>query len=513
MFKKGLSPIVALSLLVVVSVVTVSSFQVWFQSYSGTLYNNAESQDSVIGTQVEAMIGDTLYFNNKYENILVDKISVNGFECTTNSSFNKSISRINVSSCIENITSGKAEIVVYSDKGIFSKELVYEKPPEPYVEPFHFVSVWNTSLPGTSNDNQITLPLSQYNGLYNFNVSWGDGTTSTITYGNDPDKTHTYSTPGVYQVNISGEIKGWYFGGGDDAQKIIEIKKWGPLYLQHDSYFFGSYFHGASNLEITAQDVLNTTGVTSMRYAFKDASSITSIPNIGEWDMSSVTDMLEVFKGATYFNDEINTWDTSNVTNMRRMFMDAYFFNQDLNLWNTSKVQEMDTMFDNANSFNGDISTWDTSKVDDFRQMFNDAGDFNSDISGWNTSNVTNMRFMFNDAFDFNQDLTSWDTSKVTNMESMFSDATSFNGNVSNWNTSKVQTMNFMFYNAEAFNSDISGWNISNVTIMTNMLGRTDNFNQNLSSWDVDQVTSCSGMYFMATSWTLPKPNFTSCSP
>jgi surface protein len=35
---------------------------------------------------------------------------------------------------------------------------------------------------------------------------------------------------------------------------------------------------------------------------------------IGSWDTSNVTDMREMFHGATAFNQEIGSWDTSNVT-------------------------------------------------------------------------------------------------------------------------------------------------------------------------------------------------------
>jgi hypothetical protein len=38
-------------------------------------------------------------------------------------------------------------------------------------------------------------------------------------------------------------------------------------------------------------------------------------------------------------------------------------------------------------------------------------------------------------------------------------------------------------------------------------------FNRDLSSWSVDGVTNCSQFSQNATSWTLPQPNFTNCTP
>jgi len=48
---------------------------------------------------------------------------------------------------------------------------------------------------------------------------------------------------------------------------------------------------------------------------------------------------------------------------------------------------------------------------------------------------------------------------------------------------------------------------------MLAMFKHSTSFNQNLSMWDVDQVTSCTDFDYNTTSWTLPKPTFTSCSP
>ena len=52
--------------------------------------------------------------------------------------------------------------------------------------------------------------------------------------------------------------------------------------------------------------------------------------NISDWDTSCVTNMSELFKGLTNFNDDIGNWDVSNVTNMSEMFYNAHVFNQNI---------------------------------------------------------------------------------------------------------------------------------------------------------------------------------------
>jgi surface protein len=48
---------------------------------------------------------------------------------------------------------------------------------------------------------------------------------------------------------------------------------------------------------------------------------------------------------------------------------------------------------------------------------------------------------------------------------------------------------------------------------MLELFFSADNFNQDLSGWNVDNVTNCSSFYYSTDAWSLPKPNFTNCSP
>ena len=88
------------------------------------------------------------------------------------------------------------------------------------------------------------------------------------------------------------------------------------------------------------------------------AAATTTYGNISDWDVSNVTDMSNLFKDKTNFNDDISNWDVSNVTSMNSMFAYAQSFNQDIGSWDVSSVINMRGMFDNAISFNQDISNW-----------------------------------------------------------------------------------------------------------------------------------------------------------
>ena len=102
--------------------------------------------------------------------------------------------------------------------------------------------------------------------------------------------------------------------------------------------------------------------------------------DLGLIDTSRITDMSHLFNSdstntnshADYsdFNGDISAWDVSSVTNMVDMFMQAKTFNGDISAWDVSSVTNMVGMFMHATAFNGDISEWDVSKVSDMSNMF-----------------------------------------------------------------------------------------------------------------------------------------------
>ncbi|XRB06257.1 EF-hand domain-containing protein [Pycnococcus provasolii] len=183
--------------------------------------------------------------------------------------------------------------------------------------------------------------------------------------------------------------------------------------------------------------------------------------DIGNWDVSKVTDMSQMFDGARSFNQPIGNWDVSQVTNMEDMFNGADAFNQPIGNWDVSKVTNMKAMFSGAHAFKQDINNWDTSNVKTMERMFSDNYNFNQPIGNWKTSNVEKMQFMFTRAKAFNQDISNWDTSNVRDMENMFEEAGSFNQDISKWDLSKVENTNNMFHRATSSKCSVTGKKIT----------------------------------------------------
>jgi len=252
-------------------------------------------------------------------------------------------------------------------------------------------------------------------------------------------------------------------------------------------------FAGCSNLTLNATDAPNLSGVTDMDEMFRGASAFNG--NISGWNTASVEDMSGMFRGASAFNGNISGWNTANVTNLGSMFNGASAFNQDLSTWNTANVTNMSSMFNSASAFNQNIGAWNTAKVTNMSLMFRNATLFNGDISNWNTTNVTNMSFMFTGAKAFNGNISGWNTANVTNMLAMFYGAKAFNQDINTWNTANVTNMSLMFREASAFNQNIGAWNTANVTDMSSMFNRASAFNGNISGWNSAKVTNMTFMF------------------
>lgn len=196
-----------------------------------------------------------------------------------------------------------------------------------------FIATFRTT---TANES-ITLPYLN-TGTYSGTIDWGDGTVVANSYANI---THTYAVAGDYDVTILGDCIGFF---AQNYQKIVNIKQWGNGFRLIDNISFGGYFYNTQNLDITANDTLDLTGITILNSMFYQNFNLV-------------------------FNDSINNWDVSNVTAMYRMFADANNFNQPLDNWDISNVTAISRMFAGADNFNQDISSWDFSGLNDVNSL------------------------------------------------------------------------------------------------------------------------------------------------
>ncbi len=330
----------------------------------------------------------------------------------------------------------------------------------------------------------------------NYDIDWdNDQIFESADTGVSGSQSHTFTTLGEYTIRFRN-LNDVYINDETDKGQYTSIEQWGTAVWHAD---MSNAFQGASRLTMTATDTPDMSAVTNMNNMFDGATSFNG--DLSEWNTALVTDMSYMFSDADGFNGDLSEWNIASVTNMYGMFLGASAFNQDLSKWNTAKVTDMLVMFSGATKFNGDISGWNIEAVTNMQRMFSGATSFNGDLSGWNTASVTNMYSMFNGATKFNGDISGWNTESVTNMHGMFQDATSFDQNIGGWNTAKVTNTDYMFQNATSFDQNIGGWNTAKVTNMDYMFKNATSFDQNIGGWNTAKVTNMDYMFQNATSF------------
>jgi hypothetical protein len=247
---------------------------------------------------------------------------------------------------------------------------------------------------------------------------------------------------------------------------------------------------------------LGNPGISQNTHAFNQP--------LNQWNTSAATDMTRMFALARSFNQDISAWNTANVITTSGMFLGVsgfHGFNRSLNAWDVSSVTDMSEMFSFCD-YNQPLGSWNVSAVTTMRAMFL-SGLFNQPIGGWDVRSVRDMGFMFASASTnqqrafFDQDIGAWDVSNVTDMEAMFgavgagnSQRANFNNggspSIAAWNVSNVTNMPAMFRSGDSnsvnpyhrFNQPIGAWDVSSVAILRDMFrGCRQSFDQDISQW------------------------------
>src|SRR5690606_28592150 len=227
-----------------------------------------------------------------------------------------------------------------------------------------FVSLWNTSNPGTSNNDQLTIPTLGTG--YNYNIYWenfNDPTNNGTLTGQTGSATITFPAQGLYWVKITGDFPRIHFNNTGDRLKLIEINAWGDIQWQS----MQAAFRGCENLQLHALDAPDLSQVNDMSLMFAGCTNVNA--DLSGWDVSHVQDFFATFFGATLFNGDVTTWQLDNATNTAAMFKLASQFNQDVSGWNTGNMTDMSEMFYDATAFDQQLGNWNIESVTTMDEM------------------------------------------------------------------------------------------------------------------------------------------------
>ena len=125
---------------------------------------------------------------------------------------------------------------------------------------------------GTTNSNQFKMPLIDSLG-YTASIDWGDGNSTSITNGTD-EVIHDYSSPGIYDITITGIFPAMAFNGGGDAIKMIDWLEWNNISLTEGS------FDGCRNITFSSTDTFSVIGTSLNKSPTGSVPSSTTIHSI-----------------------------------------------------------------------------------------------------------------------------------------------------------------------------------------------------------------------------------------
>ncbi|MEO1030593.1 MAG: BspA family leucine-rich repeat surface protein, partial [Bacteroidota bacterium] len=177
-----------------------------------------------------------------------------------------------------------------------------------------FITKWDVGA-----ENPVVLighdPLLNYN----YFIDWGDGTS--IEASTTGAMQHSYGAAGIYEVKIYGDFPRMVMGltSLENRERLIEVSQWGDIVWQG----MADAFFGCTNLEVTATDAPDLSVVASLSGMFKNCTNLQGTATFNTWGTSKVSDMSEMFSGATSFDQNLGDWDLSSLTDAADMFNSA----------------------------------------------------------------------------------------------------------------------------------------------------------------------------------------------
>lgn len=193
-----------------------------------------------------------------------------------------------------------------------------------------------------------------------------------------------------------------------DGEYIVEA---GPQNVQYIQFVEDKAKRGSAEALLVVEQ-FGDVEWSSMFQAFYGCKNMTFGSSIDKPDLSRVTDMSQMFRACSKFNEPIGNWDVSSVTKMVATFFNCPIFNQNLNDWDVSHVTTMSQIFRWCVKFNQPLDRWKVSNVTDMVAMFMSCREFAQTLSSWDVSNVTDMNLMFAGCDAYDEDLSGWALNK-----------------------------------------------------------------------------------------------------
>jgi hypothetical protein len=281
-----------------------------------------------------------------------------------------------------------------------------------------FVALLDMSIENPDVDG-LLLELPFREGfIYDCVIDWGDGTKKvhyqrngtannignappSVDVGVSPPVVHEFPSPGKYNVTISGVMEALSartLGTTSNQNWKAALKqiyqlgdmKWTSL----ESMFEGSYnlksvAGGDSPMSPNGNKFPGLSTVKTTKNMFRALKTLTSIPDSGGWDLSSLVDMTYMFSSMPNVNPDTTNWDLSSLIDMSFAFHDAISASPDTRFWDLSSVEKMEGTFFGATAAEPQTGNWTLGSVTTMRKLFARATAAKPDTERWDVSKVS----------------------------------------------------------------------------------------------------------------------------
>ena len=379
----------------------------------------------------------------------------------------------------------------------------------------------------TSPNTEIYIQLGGPNfSGYDFSVDWGDGNVTEDLKGVGSDLNsqmfHTYTEPGVYDVQILGKFPYLYLWTDLNPNRnlLTDIKQWGTTKWES----FAESFRGCTGLtNITATDAPDLTrlrlslGLSNkqMYGTFQECTNLTNINFMSNWNFKGVESFVNTLRSCTSLTDYsgMENWNMSTV----KIFDIFYALTgtmtdeqaQYMSKWDMSSAERISYLTYQQPLTNLDfLSNWNANKVKDLSQAFGWSSSLTdtSGLSNWNPYQLEKVRSLLNSVTSLNNSmlefLDEWDLSTVTDIGYMFYNSSGLAGTVdlSNWNLSSLQNAEYMFFfsspNSSISNINVTNWGVTNLTAVRKMFYNMNNADiTGLGTWNPTSLTNAFEMF------------------
>ncbi len=120
--KKATSPVVSISLLLVVSVLSVISFQSWFNNFSSSIFIDVENQITSGDLSIEGVFSGYIYINNNVKNNLsINELQIGNNKYDLNQNLSLGLNKINIIGCIQGLLGDSQDIILVTNNKLVEK--------------------------------------------------------------------------------------------------------------------------------------------------------------------------------------------------------------------------------------------------------------------------------------------------------------------------------------------------------------------------------------------------------